>query len=120
MTTVAEVISKAADEIERLGLACGEYISPSGKICAMEALYRAATGKVDAVSYSHALTLGEITGDQSNLYINATRTVAAEVAIAAEVGGVSVWSDSWYGDSAHVITKLREIAARQDYPLDET
>jgi hypothetical protein len=116
MTTVAEVISKAADEIERLGLACGEYISPSGKICAMEALYRAATGKVDAVSYSHALTLGEITGDQSNLYINATRTVAAYVGYHS----VPSWSDFWRGDSAPVITKLREIAARQDYPLDET
>jgi hypothetical protein len=116
MTTVAEVISKAADEIERLGLACGEFISPSGKICAMEAIYRAATGRWDAANQMTDVATGEITYDQSNLYINATRTVAAYVGYHS----VPSWSDFWRGDSAPVITKLREIAARQDHLLDET
>lgn len=87
--TVADTLRAAADLIERTGLARGAHIDTSGRIDAMEAIWRAATGCEDVARYHTAVLDGDTTLDRQNAFHWAMITMQRFVGVT-----VPRWSDA--------------------------
>ncbi len=105
---VGVTLRQAAELIEAKGLARGDYTDDQGRICAMEAMWRAATGTEDAAGWRVAASTGRVTLHQQNQFRYAMITFERWLGWS---GSIARWSDR---RTAAEVTAAMRACAQED------